>query len=44
MVLKIAGLVLDGGYVFGDDAQAAGPQPSWAQQNFNFGCEHARRR
>ncbi|MCA6124085.1 flagellar protein FlbB [Bradyrhizobium sp. WSM 1704] len=36
MVLKIAGLVLDGGYVFGDVAQAAGPQASWAQQNFNF--------
>ena len=38
MVLKIAGLVLDGGYVFSDDAQAAGPSAgqSWAQQNFNF--------
>ncbi|QOZ27108.1 hypothetical protein CI1B_67790 [Bradyrhizobium ivorense] len=37
MVLKIAGLVLDGGYVFADDARPAGPaQPSWAQQNFNF--------
>ncbi|NEU97303.1 MotE family protein [Bradyrhizobium uaiense] len=34
MVLKIAGLVLDGGYVFADDAPPAGP--SWAQQNFNF--------
>ena len=38
MVLKIAGLVLDGGYVFSDDAQAAGPSAgqSWAQQDFNF--------
>lgn len=41
MVLKIAGLVLDGGYVFGNDAQAAeqtGPAASlsWAQQNLNF--------
>ncbi|MGY4480672.1 MotE family protein [Bradyrhizobium sp. USDA 3364] len=35
MVLKVAGLVLDGGYVFADDTpQPAGP--SWAQQNFNF--------
>ncbi|QPF82823.1 flagellar protein FlbB [Bradyrhizobium genosp. L] len=40
MVLKVAGLVLDGGYVFGGEAQAAGPAgppgPSWAQENFNF--------
>ena len=34
MVLKVAGLVLDGGYVFADDTPPAGP--SWAQQNFNF--------
>jgi len=34
MVLKIAGLVLDGGYVFDYAAQPAGP--SWAQENFNF--------
>ena len=34
MVLKVAGLVLDGGYVFADDAPPA--RPSWAQQNFNF--------
>ncbi|MGY4159293.1 flagellar motility protein MotE (MotC chaperone) [Bradyrhizobium sp. USDA 4461] len=33
MVLKVAGLVLDGGYVFAEDAPAG---PSWAQQNFNF--------
>jgi flagellar motility protein MotE (MotC chaperone) len=33
-VLKIAGLVLDGGYVFDYDPQSAGP--SWAQQNLNF--------
>ncbi|MCP1843236.1 flagellar motility protein MotE (MotC chaperone) [Bradyrhizobium sp. USDA 4524] len=37
MVLKVAGLVLDGGYVFADDMPPAGPAgPSWAQQNFNF--------
>ncbi len=36
MVLKVAGLVLDGGYVFADDTPPAGPGPSWAQQNFNF--------
>ncbi|MCC8948768.1 flagellar protein FlbB [Bradyrhizobium sp. Arg62] len=37
MVLKVAGLVLDGGYVFADDTPPAGPAgPSWAQQNFNF--------
>ncbi len=34
MVLKVAGLVLDSGYVFAEDAPPAGP--SWAQQNFNF--------
>lgn len=34
MVLKVAGLVLDGGYVFADEARPAGP--SWAQDNFNF--------
>ena len=37
MVLKVAGLVLDGGYVFAEDGPPAGPAgPSWAQQNFNF--------
>jgi flagellar motility protein MotE (MotC chaperone) len=38
MVLKVAGLVLDGGYVFADDAPPAAAQAgsSWAQQNFNF--------
>ncbi|MFB9265759.1 MotE family protein [Bradyrhizobium erythrophlei] len=34
MVLKIAGLVLDGGYVFDYDPQST--KPSWAQENFNF--------
>jgi flagellar motility protein MotE (MotC chaperone) len=34
-VLKIAGLVIDGGYVFDYQAQAARPS-SWAQENFNF--------
>ncbi|WP_407151572.1 MotE family protein [Bradyrhizobium sp. ORS 86] len=34
MVLKIAGLVLDGGYVFDYAPQPAGL--SWAQENFNF--------
>ena len=34
MVLKIAGLVLDGGYVFDYDPQST--RPSWAQENFNF--------
>lgn len=34
MVLKIAGLVLDGGYVFDYDPQST--QSSWAQENFNF--------
>ena len=33
-VLKVAGLVLDGGYVF--DYQPNATQPSWAQQTFNF--------
>ncbi|WP_050424164.1 MotE family protein [Bradyrhizobium tropiciagri] len=36
MVLKVAGLVLDGGYVFAEDAPASPAGPSWAQQNFNF--------
>src|SRR6201999_204417 len=38
-VLKVAGLLLDGGYLFSDDSQSRGPSssgPSWAQQNFNF--------
>ncbi|KWV46490.1 flagellar protein FlbB [Bradyrhizobium macuxiense] len=34
MVLKVAGLVLDGGYVFDYTPQPTGP--SWAQENFNF--------
>ena len=33
-VLKVAGLVLDGGYVFDYDPQSTGP--SWAQRNLNF--------
>src|ERR1700739_1750282 len=33
-VLKVAGLVLDGGYVFDYDPQST--TPSWAQQNLNF--------
>jgi flagellar motility protein MotE (MotC chaperone) len=34
-VLKVAGLLIDGGYVF--DYQSQGPKPaSWAQQNLNF--------
>lgn len=33
-VLKVAGLVLDGGYVFDDDPQRT--TTSWAQQNLNF--------
>ncbi len=33
VVLKVSGLLLDGGYILNDDA----PQPkSWAQQTFNF--------
>jgi flagellar motility protein MotE (MotC chaperone) len=34
MVLKIAGLVLDGGYVFDYNPQST--KQSWAQENFNF--------
>src|SRR6202046_4759683 len=33
-VLKIAGLVLDGGYVF--DYRPGATKPSWAQETFNF--------
>ena len=33
-VLKIAGLVIDGGYVF--DYQPGSIRPSWAQESFNF--------
>ena len=33
-VLKIAGLVIDGGYVF--DYQPNATKPSWAQESFNF--------
>lgn len=33
-VLKVAGLVLDGGYVFDYDSQQT--KPSWAQENLNF--------
>jgi flagellar motility protein MotE (MotC chaperone) len=33
-VLKIAGLLLDGGYVFDYDPNTT--KPSWAQSNFNF--------
>jgi flagellar motility protein MotE (MotC chaperone) len=33
-VLKVAGLVIDGGYVF--DYQPQSTRPSWAQENFNF--------
>jgi hypothetical protein len=33
-VLKIAGLVIDGGYVF--DYQPNATKASWAQENFNF--------
>ena len=33
-VLKVAGLVIDGGYVF--DYQPRKTQPSWAQESFNF--------
>lgn len=37
-VLKIAGLVIDGGYVFdySSQAQAQSTQRSWAQETFNF--------
>ncbi|MGA7809872.1 MotE family protein [Bradyrhizobium sp.] len=34
LILKIAGLVLDGGYVFDYDPQST--QKSWAQDNLNF--------
>jgi flagellar motility protein MotE (MotC chaperone) len=34
VVLKVAGLVLDGGYVFDDDARQT--KPSWAQDMLNF--------
>ena len=34
VVLKIAGLVIDGGYVF--DYRPASTGPSWAQDTFNF--------
>jgi flagellar motility protein MotE (MotC chaperone) len=33
-VLKVVGLVIDGGYVF--DYQPDSIRPSWAQENFNF--------
>jgi flagellar motility protein MotE (MotC chaperone) len=33
-VIKVAGLVIDGGYVF--DYQPNSTQPSWAQDNLNF--------
>src|SRR3954464_13585038 len=33
-VLKVAGLVIDGGYVFDYQQQTA--QRSWAEENFNF--------
>jgi flagellar motility protein MotE (MotC chaperone) len=33
-VLKVAGLVIDGGYVF--DYQPGSTRSSWAQENFNF--------
>src|ERR1700682_3406935 len=32
--LKVAGLVIDGGYVF--DYQPDSPKRSWAQESFNF--------
>jgi flagellar motility protein MotE (MotC chaperone) len=34
MVLKVAGLVIDGGYVF--DYRPDSTKPSWAQETFNF--------
>ena len=34
VVLKIAGLVIDGGYVF--DYRPDSTKPSWAQETFNF--------
>ena len=33
-ILKVAGLVIDGGYVF--DYQPKATQKSWAQESFNF--------
>ena len=33
-VVKVAGIVLDGGYVFDYNPQST--QRSWAQENFNF--------
>ena len=33
-VLKVAGLVIDGGYVF--DYRPESTKPSWAQETFNF--------
>jgi flagellar motility protein MotE (MotC chaperone) len=33
-VLKVAGLVVDGGYVFNDQPNST--RPSWAQENLNF--------
>src|SRR5258708_10269607 len=33
-VLKVAGLVIDGGYVF--DYRPNSTKPSWAQESFNF--------
>ncbi len=41
-VLKIAGLVIDGGYVF--DYQPPSTKQSWAQENFNFPAGKADRR
>src|ERR1700687_4132291 len=34
VVLKVAGLLIDGGYVF--DYQPDSPKRSWAQESFNF--------
>ncbi|MBX9647410.1 MAG: flagellar protein FlbB [Xanthobacteraceae bacterium] len=34
VVLKVAGLLLDGGYIFND--QPVPTKPSWAQETFNF--------
>jgi hypothetical protein len=33
-VVKVAGLLLNGGYIFRDDVEPG--QQSWAQQNLNF--------
>lgn len=38
-VLKVAGLVLDGGYVF--DYRPESTKPSWAQETFNFPGRHS---